>query len=209
MNVEDVAPSLTKKLQATLPTSKKRTFTETFENEVKEEENDKPITDKTKQDILRIATSLTKTDPSKYLPVLEKLNEMSEKEAQLYLECIKASVNYETYGSISLRLISAVAEIVCHPSDDETKLEMINDTTLENLTSQEIGSLMLKAGKAAILFLILFYGATSWARTHFQVYGRQKQTRPFTSNPISDDGRIEEQDGEIDSDGEIDAGKVD
>lgn len=206
MDVEDTDPKFTAELNKPL-NSVKRTFSKAFENEVKDDEATKAITSQTRHEILHIATLLTKTDPSKYLPVLEKVNSMTEEEAKLYLQCLKASVNYETYGAISSRIIEALAEWVCHPSDDETKIEMLSDTTLENLISQEVGSLMMKAGKAAVLLLISFYGITSWSKVRFQLF--QPIKRGTARAPFSNDGGSEEQDGQIDVDGETNDNKMD
>lgn len=203
MEEQDILPELTKKLNQDLPT-KKRTVEQAFEDKIVEEEDKTPITPQTKKRILSLASSLTKTDPKSYLPIINRIKDMSEQEAILYLECLEASASHETYGALTLRVLSTIADLVVHPSDIETKQEMVEDEILQGLTSRQIGAVLERAGGAALIFLIAFYGASSWARVRFI-----NQIPFFNEAPISDDSNSKEPVGEDHSDGKTDDVSVD
>lgn len=204
MEEKDTNPELTSFLNKPLE-KKKRTFTTAFKEDIEETPVRVPLKPNTKKEILYFASQLTKTDPAKYIPFLEKINDMSDDEAQTYLECLKASLCTETYGALTTRVIEFLADVIVHPSDIDTKIEMLNDKTLESLISSEVGSILLKAGKAAIVLLLAFYGGTSWARTRLQLFERVTPA----PTPLQNDGMREEQIGEIDPDGEANVSDVD
>lgn len=203
MEEKDILPDLTNDLSKPLP-SKKRTVEQAFEDKVEDEEAVKPVSPATKQAILRLASALTKTDPKKYLPIINKIKDMTEQEALMFLECLEASHVDETYGALTARVVSCISDIVIHPSDVETKEEMVNDELLNRLTSRQVASVLEKAGGAALLFLILFYGASSWSRVHFI-----NQLPFFNAAPVQNDSDSAESVGEVDPDGKANDPPVD
>lgn len=216
MEEENTAPELTEFLDKPLP-SKKRTVEQAFEDDVEEKDpnESKPITQQTKKSILRIAATLINSDPKHYLPIVEKLRKMTESEALLYLECLEAQHNTETYGALTMRVVETLADIIVHPEDNETKSEMLDDQVLHNLTSQKVGKLLETAGNAGLFFLLSFYGITSWSRRYIQIFQKRKTESPTTNPtststtpPVPNDRSSTQSIGEDDFDGEADDSEV-
>lgn len=164
LETEDVLPDLTSELNKKPETNLKRTVTQAFEDSVKSDIENVAITPKTKQRIMRIASSLSKTNPDIYLPLIKKLSGITEAEAQQYLDCLEACRNKEAYSALSARVIDTISDIIIHPEDDETRMDMQQDEVLKSLMGHQVGTILEMAGGAALLFLLIFYGLTSWSK---------------------------------------------
>lgn len=164
LETEDVLPDLTSELNKKPDTSLKRKVTQAFEDEVVNESDEVPISQRTKQKIMRISSSLSKTNPDIYLPLIKKLSNLSELEAQQYLDCLEACRNKEAYSALSARVIDTISDIIIHPEDDETREDMQQDQILQALMGHQVGSVLEMAGGAALIFLLIFYGLTSWSK---------------------------------------------
>ena len=208
MELENTAPELTEFLDKPLE-SQKRTVEQNYEDDVDSEDSELagPITPETKNKILRLAAALTHTDPKTYLPLIEKLRNMTENEALLYLECLEASVNQEAYTGITQMALESVADLIIHPEDKETKIALVNDPIVRKLAGQECGNMLSTAGKAGLFIILSFYAVTSWSRRKFQSFARFQKPPPKPT--LSDVGGGAESVRKDNSDGKVNAGAVD
>jgi hypothetical protein len=101
-------------------------------------------------------------DPEKYLPLIQKISQLTETQALAYLECLNVSKNVKNHSKLSERLTDFLSTYVCHPSDTATKKLICEDDTIRDGMSYGIGYLVSLFGKYAPLVLMSIYAAASW-----------------------------------------------
>jgi len=150
---------------------KKRTFRETEISEIDSDseagkENDKPLTEGTKNLILTLIADPSINDPEKYLPLINKISLLSEQQALAYLECLNVSKNVKNHGKLSEKLTNYLSNYVCHPNDHDMKKLIAEDETIKDGMAYGIGVLLSLFGRYAPLVLIAIYGTTSWGSNY-------------------------------------------
>jgi hypothetical protein len=162
---EEVDPELTSYLKEPIE-KRKRTFKEAFEEEVvenEEEENESeiPCTKETKEAVYRLWAQKFDEEGAKLLPVVQKLESMSEAQAKAYLACLKAVHSRSLHKTITDRILQAGSHLLCHPNDIVTPLAMQQDEYLMNGMSLIMNDILGALGKAGFLLAVVLYAGSS------------------------------------------------
>lgn len=160
---EEVDENLTSFLAEPIKTQK-RTYTEAFEEDVDSDTEDKdtPASHKTKEEIYRVWQDVNHAETEKLLPLIEKVSKLSEAQANVYLNCLKAINSQTVHKHLSSRVLSFLAQGLCHPDDILTPQAMQQDPYVLNGISMFVSDLLSVVGRFSLPLLLSAYGVTSW-----------------------------------------------
>jgi hypothetical protein len=199
-NEEEVDPELTTYLKEPIE-KKKRTFKEAFEEEtVDEEENDArdaPCSKKTRDEVYRLWAQKFDEEGAKLLPIVQKLETMSEAQAQAYLQCLRAVHSRSMHKNLTDKILWAASYVVCHPNDVTTPLAMQEDEYLSSGVSLIVSDVLAALGKLGFIMAVFLYAGSS----RYLHKEPLKQSTPLTkTNPtreaIPPNGLLPSSDGQ-------------
>jgi len=185
----DVDENLTNYLNKEIPT-KKRTYSETFNEDTESEEDDDAkiqCTKATRDEIYRVWTEAWDSKGEELLPLVQKLSKMSEQQAKAYLTCLKAVQSRIAHASLSKRMLTFISEYLCHPDDPLTPLAMQDDAYLNNGIQMFTSDILSALGKIGIVALLFIYGATSryyHRKEHYEKNKRKTAEQPIPGSEI-------------------------
>lgn len=160
---EEVDEELTQNLKKPIE-KKKRTYTELHEEDTvseEDEEDEQPVTKKTKEQIYHIWSQAWEEKGAELLPIVQKLSTMSESEAKAYLAVLQAVHSKNVHKHITDKILYFISNIVCHPKDALTPLAMQEDEYLKSGTSLMVSDFLTWLGRMGYLALVFAYGGTS------------------------------------------------
>jgi len=160
---EEVDPDLTQYLQKPIEKNK-RTYTEAFEEEETEsdeESNNVPCLSSTKNQIYQVWAQKFEEEGAKMLPVVQKLETLTEAQAQAYLACLKAVQSKTIHKHVTEQIMFHLSHMVCHRNDIMTPLTMQQDEYLTNGVSLMVTDFLNWMGKLGIFLSLFLYASSS------------------------------------------------
>lgn len=144
--------------------TQKRTYKDAFEESVDSDTEDKdtPASNKTKEEIYRMWEHTDQEESEKLLPLIEKVSKLSEAQANVYLNCMKAINSQKVHRHLSSRVLCFFSEMLCHPDDVITPQAMQEDPYVVNGISLFVSDILSVVGKFSLPLLLTAYAGTSW-----------------------------------------------
>jgi hypothetical protein len=198
---EDVDENLTSFLAEPIKTQK-RTYKEAFEEEVDTdaEDQDTPASGKTKEEIYRIWQHVNYDESEKLLPLIEKVSQLSQAQADVYLSCLKAINSQTVHKHLSSRVLNFFSQWLCHPDDILTPKAMQEDPYVINGISLFVSDILSLVGKFSLPLLLTAYATTSWYYFNQPTTTRKEKKNNTTpgapTSTIQNDGVCPVTDGE-------------
>lgn len=195
---EEVDKDLTSYLKKPVQ-KKKRTYQQVHEEETESEENEddiKPCTKKTKDEIYSVWNQAWEEKGAELLPLVQKLSTMSESEAKAYLACLKAVHSRVAHKHITDKVLQITSQILCHPNDALTPLAMQEDEFLKSGTSLLVAEFLGFLGKLGFFALLAGYAGTSRYLHRTTVSKTIVDKTGAATETVQDDGVCEGRDGE-------------
>ena len=212
--------SLQEHLQKDVPKNNKRTFTQLHEEDEEDAEDttqSQGVSERTKKLIFQMWCDSPSADTTKFLSLLQQLENLSEFEAKHYLKCMEYERDAKVNASISKKIVTVLGDKLLHPEDIDGKESFSNDIKIQNDLSYWTGYCLNTAGIYATPCLILLYTGLShffhgiWKKKQ-KSSNNETQKHPFqtqatqdnsSSPPIPDGGNSEKPDGKDHVNGQV------
>jgi hypothetical protein len=158
--------NIIEEIETPLKTNPDRKFSdvEELEEEVEEEE-DHPITNQQKQNIYSLVSDgfIDRDGESadKHINLIKKISTFNKNQADVFIECLKASKHIKTHNILSSRILSAISKGVIHPKDEESMSELATNEYINSQISELVGTFLSYFGASSSLVIIFLYSACS------------------------------------------------
>ena len=160
---QEVDEELTSYLEKQIP-KKTRTFSEAFQEEetVEEDPEDtQPCTKETRDAIYNLWSQTWDEKGEKLLPLVQKIQGMSESQAKAYLQCLKAVHSRSVHKHLSDRILYILSHVVCHPLDIQTPIAIQEDEYLKTGVSLLCSDFLSYIGRMGSILLLFAYAGAS------------------------------------------------
>jgi len=150
------------------------------------------------------------------LATVEKIKKLSKREAEGYIECLKAVQNTKFSMEVTSRMVKRMGDIATHPKDLETVKELSRDAILISEFNVIFGEIFAKLGRLKGPFMFGVYCASSWLDNMNVTYNK-RNFNPFIGGnehseqkgnhdapPVQADGGRQVSDGKNHADGKTD-----
>jgi hypothetical protein len=199
---------LQKHLQKELPRGIKRSFTrlneDTDESESEEEDNEGPITRRTRNLIYQMWGNIAVENPDKYLQLVDKISKLTEAQAIAYYESMEASRNAKVHTHLSKRILNYLANKIMHPNDEDGRKELQEDIHVQSEMSSWLSYGLSYTHPFSVPLVLVIYSLAShiyYGKKNVLNIGGTTQTISTAPSTIQNDGMRQESNGENNTNG--------